>query len=96
MRTAATGISCRDQDYRRALQSLLSDKLPRADRYHLGLRRSLHAVLPDRRAAIGRVDEAASGRALGGVALRDRQTGWQGSLGLSFPQVNSDPLDGPR
>jgi hypothetical protein len=27
------------------------------------------------------VDEAASGRAPGGLALRDRQTGWQGSLG---------------
>jgi hypothetical protein len=27
------------------------------------------------------VDEAASRRAPGGMALRDRQTGWQGSLG---------------
>jgi hypothetical protein len=27
------------------------------------------------------VDEGPSGRAPGGMALRDRQTGWQGSLG---------------
>ena len=77
----ATGFSCRDQDHRRALQSLLPGKLPRADRHHLRLRRGLNAILPDGRAAARGVDEAASGRAPGGVALRDRQTGWQGSLG---------------
>ena len=76
-----TGLSCRDQDHRRALQSLLSGKLPRADRDHLGLRWRLGAVLPDGRAAARRVDESASGRAPGGMALRHRQTGWQGSLG---------------
>ena len=32
------GVPCRDQDHRRALQSLLSGKLPRADRRRLGLR----------------------------------------------------------
>jgi hypothetical protein len=31
------------------------------------------------------VDEAASSRAPGGMALRDRQTGWQGSLGSKTP-----------
>src|SRR5882672_481575 len=77
----ATGYSCRDQDHRRALQSLLSGKLSRADRHHLGLRRGLNALLPDGRAAARGVDEAASRRAPGGVALRDWQTGWQGSLG---------------
>ena len=68
---AATGVSCRDQDRRRAVQSLLSDKLPRTDRHHLGLRRGLDAVLPAGRAATRRVDEAASSRAPGGMALRD-------------------------
>jgi hypothetical protein len=34
---AATGVSCRDQDYRRALQSLVSGQLPRADGDDLGL-----------------------------------------------------------
>src|SRR6202030_2734482 len=81
MPVATTGLSCRDQDHRRALQSLLSGKLPRRDRYHLGLRSRLDAVLPDGRAAARRVDEAASRRAPGGMALRDWQTGWQGSLG---------------
>src|SRR6266568_3307645 len=81
MPIVATGLSSRDQDHRRALQSLLSGKLPRADRHHLGLRRRLDAVLPDGCAAARRVDEAASGRTPGGLALRDRQTGWQGSLG---------------
>src|ERR1700730_15882922 len=81
MPIAATGFSCRDQDHRRALQSLLSGKLPRADRHHLGLRWRLDAVLSDGRAAARRVDEAASGRAPCGMALRDRQTRWQGSLG---------------
>ena len=38
MPIAATGFSFHDQDHRRALQSLLSGKLPRADRHHLGLR----------------------------------------------------------
>ena len=38
MPIVATGFSCRDQDHRRALQSLVSGKLPRADRHHLGLR----------------------------------------------------------
>jgi hypothetical protein len=70
----------RDQDRRRALQSLLSGQLPRAYRHHLRLRRRLDAVLPDGRAAACRLDEAASGRALGHMALRNRQTGWQGSL----------------
>ena len=32
------GFSCRDQDHRGALQSLLSGKLLRVDRHHLGLR----------------------------------------------------------
>ena len=88
MPIVATGFSCRDQDHRGALQSLLSGKLPRADRYHLGLRQRLDAVLPDGRAAARRVDEAASDRAPCGMALRDRQTGWQGSLGVesSFPR----------
>ena len=80
MRIAATGLSCRDQDHRRALQSLHPGKLPRADRYHVGLRRRLGAVLPDGRAAARRVDEAASDGAPCGMALRDRQAGWQGSL----------------
>ena len=79
MLIVATRSSCRDQDHRRALQSLLSGELPRADRHHLGLRRGLNAILPDGRAP-ARVDEGASRRAPGGMALRDRQTGWQGSL----------------
>src|ERR1043166_6092569 len=79
--TAATGVSCRDQDHRRAVQSLLSDKLPRTDRHHLGLRRRLAAVMPCGRATARRVDEAAFGRAPGGMALRGWETGWQGSLG---------------
>src|SRR3981081_158236 len=81
MPIVATGFSCRDKDHRRALQSLLSGKLPRADRHHLGLRSRLDAVLPDGRAAARRVDEAASRRAPGGMALRAWQTGWKGSLG---------------
>src|SRR3979490_2673669 len=81
MPIVAMGFSCRDKDHRRALQSLLSGKLPRADRHHLGLRSRLDAVLPDGRAAARGVDEAASRRAPGGMALRDRQTGWQRSLG---------------
>src|ERR1700675_1325535 len=81
MPIAATGFSCRDQNHRRALQSLLSGKLPRADRHHLGLRRGLNAILSDGRAAAGGVDEAASRRAPGGMALRDRQAGWKGNLG---------------
>src|SRR5882757_4372576 len=88
MPIAATGLSCRDQDHRRALQSLRSGKLPRTDRHHLGLRWSLDAVLPDGRAAARRVDEAASRRALGGMALRDWKTGWQGSLGW----FTADPI----
>ena len=39
----------------------------------------LCAVLPDGRAATRRMDERASGRAFGSVALCDRQTGCQGS-----------------
>jgi len=74
MPVAATGVLCRDQDHRRALQSLVSGKLLRADRYHLGLRRRLDAVLSHGRAAARRVDETASCRAPGGVALRNRQT----------------------
>jgi hypothetical protein len=77
----AAGCSRRDQDHRRALQSLLSGKLSRADRHHLGLRRGLNAVLPDGRAAARGVDEAASRRASGDMALCDWKTGWQGSLG---------------
>src|ERR1700741_2378073 len=77
---AATGVSGRDQDHRPAVSALLSDELPRTDRHHLGLRRRLAAVLPCGRAAARRVDEAASGRAPGGMALRDWKTGWQGSL----------------
>jgi hypothetical protein len=89
MHIVATGFCGRDQDHRRALQSLLSGKLPRGDRHHLGLRGRLDAVLHDGRAAARRVDEAASGRTPSGLALRDRHTGWQGSLGLkaTFPDV---------
>src|ERR1700758_956654 len=50
--------SCHDQNHRRALQSLLFSKLPRADRHHLRLRRRLAEVLPNGRAAARRVDEA--------------------------------------
>jgi len=39
MPVMAMELSCRDQDHRRALQSLLTGKLPRADRHHFGLRR---------------------------------------------------------
>jgi hypothetical protein len=83
------GLSSRDQDHRRALQSFLSGKLPRADRHHLGFRRRLDAVLPHGRAAACRLDEAASGRTPGGLALRDRQTGWKGSVGwkATFPDA---------
>src|SRR5260370_19392744 len=81
MPVIAAGFSCRDQDHRRALQSLLPGKLSRADRHQLGFRRGLIAILPDGRAAARGVDEAASSRAPGGMALRDWQTGWQGSLG---------------
>jgi hypothetical protein len=77
----ATGFFYRDQDHRRALQSLVSGDLSRADRHHLGPRRGLNAILPDGHAAARRVDEAASRRASGSMALRDRQTGEQGSLG---------------
>ena len=84
MPIVATGLSCRDQDHRHALQSVLSGRLPRADRHHLGLRQRLDAVLPDGRAAACRVDEGPSGRAPGGMALRDRQTGSQGSLALQL------------
>src|SRR5258707_7442872 len=79
MPIAAMGLA-RDQDHRRTVQSLFSGKLPRTDRHHLGLRQRLDAILPDGRAAARRVDEGPSGRAPGGMALRDRQTGWQGSL----------------
>src|SRR5262249_52656490 len=82
MPIAAAQVPCRDQDYRGALQSLLANKLPRTDCHHFGLRRGLDAVLSDGRAATRRVDEAASGRAPGGMALRDWQTGWQGRLGF--------------
>ena len=76
MPVVATELCCRDQDHRGSLQSLLSGKLPRADRHHLGLRRRIDAVLPDGRAAARRVDEAASGRAPSGMAMCGRQTGW--------------------
>ena len=79
---ATMWCSRHDQDHRRALQPLLSRKLPRADRHHVGLRRRLNAVLPDGRAAARRVDAATPGRTPGGMALRHRQTGSQGSLGL--------------
>jgi len=82
MPIAAAWVCCRDQDHRRPLQSLFSHELPRTDSHHLGLRRGLDAVLPDGRTAARRVDEAASGRAPRGMALRDRQTGWQGRLEL--------------
>ena len=88
------GLS-RDQDHRRALQSVLSGKLPRADRHHLGLRQCLDAVLPDGRAAARRVDEGASGRAPSGMALRDRQTGWQGSLGWKAAFLESPDYPAP-
>jgi hypothetical protein len=85
----ATGSCCRDQDHRRALQSLLSGKLPRADCHHLGLRRRLDAVLSNGRAAARRVDEPASGRAPGGMALRDWQTSGQGSLGSKAASLDA-------
>jgi hypothetical protein len=44
MPIAAARASSRDQGHRRAMQSLLSDKLPRADRHHLGLRRRLDEI----------------------------------------------------
>src|SRR5260221_12005842 len=90
MPIATMGLS-RDQDHRRALQSVSSGKLPRADRHHLGLRQRLDAVLPDGRAAARRVDEGPSGRAPGGMALRDRQTGWQGSL--RWKQLSPDAFN---
>jgi len=80
MPIAATGIS-RDQDHRRALQPILAGRLPRADRHHVGLRRRLDDFLPDGRASTCRLDEAACGRVPCGLALRDRQTRWQRSLG---------------
>jgi hypothetical protein len=80
MPIAAKWTSCHDQDHRSALQSLLFGKLPRADRHYLRLRRRFDAVLPNGRTAARRVDEAASGRAPGGMAVRGRQAGWQGSL----------------
>src|SRR3954453_8084754 len=91
MPVAATRPCCHDQDHRRALQSFLSGKLPRADCHHLGLRRGLDAVLPDGRAAARRVDESASGRAFGGMALRNWQTGWQGSLEWKAAFADSPP-----
>src|SRR5260370_18904296 len=94
MPIVATGFSRRDKDHRRARQSLLSGKLPRADRHQLGLRGRLDAVLPDGRAAARRVDEAASRRAPGGMALRDWKTRWQGSLGwkADFLAGSSRPI----
>lgn len=50
MAIVATAFS-RDQGHRRALQSLISDKLPGADRYHVGLRCGIDAILPDGSAA---------------------------------------------
>ena len=81
MPIVATGFSCRDQDHRRPLQSLLSGKLLRGNRHHLELRCGVHAILLDGRAAARGVDEGAPRRAPGGMALRDRQPGWQGCLG---------------
>lgn len=80
MPIAATGVCDRDHDHRRALQSLLAGKLPRADRHQLGLRSSFDAVLPDGRAPAGRVDEATSGRAPCRMALCVRQARSPGSL----------------
>ena len=74
MPIVATRFSCRDQDHRRPLQSLGSGQLLRANRHDIGLRRGLNAILPDGRTAARGMDEAASGRAPGGKALRDRQT----------------------
>jgi len=82
--SAATAVCCRDQDHRRTMQSLVSGKLSRADRYHLGLCQCLDAVLPDGRTAARRVDEPASGPAPGGMALRDWQAGRQGRLAESI------------
>ena len=50
----------------------------------------LDAVLPDGRAAARRVDEAASGRTPCGMALRDRQTGSQGSLARDCRRARPD------
>jgi hypothetical protein len=99
MPIVATELSYRDQDHRCSVQSLLSGQLPRADRHHLGLRRRIDAILPDGRAAARRVDETASGRALGGMALRDRQTGRQGGLGWNAARMKQGrrfPLNGSR
>jgi hypothetical protein len=87
MPIVAERVSCRDQGHRRALQSLTSRKLPRADRHHLGLRRGLNAIVPDGRAAARGVDEAASRRAAGGMAMCGRQAEWQGNL--KFHQLSS-------
>jgi hypothetical protein len=80
MPIVAAEFCCRDQNHRRALQPLLSRNLPRADRHHLGPRGGLNAFLLGRRAATRGVNEAASRRAPGGMAFRDRQRKWQGSL----------------
>jgi hypothetical protein len=70
------GFSCRDQDHRRALQSLLSgncheETVTTSDFAEV----SMQSCLPDGLAAARGVDEAASRRAPGGMALRDLQTG---------------------
>ena len=45
MQSAAAGVSCRDQNHRRALQSLLAGKLPRVDRAHCPACSGLYGVL---------------------------------------------------
>jgi len=78
---ATMELSGRDQHHRRALQTVRAGKLPRANRYHIGLRRSVDAVLPDGRAAARRMDATASSRASRRMALRDGRRRSQGRLG---------------
>jgi hypothetical protein len=79
MPIAATGVSCRDQDHRRALCHLSVPANCHEQKSPSRTSLTSRSVLPDGRAAARRVDEAASGRAPGSMALRHRQTG--GSLG---------------
>jgi len=84
MRARATGAISRDQDYRRPLQPRLAGKLSRTDRHDVGLCRRLGAVVHDGRAAARRMDEPASGRTAGRLALRDRSTDRPGRLRAAY------------
>lgn len=70
MSAALKSLSRDDHDPCCALQPVFSGKLPGVDGHHIGLRQCLDAVLFDGRATARRVDETASGRASGGMALR--------------------------